>query len=464
MGPQVVDTEEDLGRIRDGSRILRFTLPSIAMMMFISTYGLVDGAFISNFVSTDALASINILMPVMSLLTGMGFMFSTGGSAYVANLMGQGSMDKARGSMSLILLVATAISAAFVLAGFLFAEQLVSLLGADESIADSSLEYAYWFLPFVPFLILQFIVSQFLIVAGSPGMSLALSVAGGLANIILDYLMIVVLDLGLPGAAVASGVGSLIPSVGGMAFFLDRRRSLRLVKPSRDMEAIASTCSNGVSEMASELSGGITTLCYNLVMMSHLGPDGVSAITVLSYMQFLALSAVIGYSSGIAPVMSYDHGGRDREGMGKVFRFSMLFVVSLSVAVFAAMELFSSDIARFFAGSSEEVVGIIVGGATVFSFGFLFMGFNVYASSLFTSLSNGLLSALISLIRSLVLLAPLIVLLPSAFGIDAVWYAIPLTESVTATLAAFLVLRCGGRYGYMGGRASEKYEDPDERP
>ena len=172
----MVDTEEDLGRIRDGSRILRFTLPSIAMMMFISTYGLVDGAFISNFVSTDALASINILMPVKSLLTGMGFMFSTGGSAYVANLMGQGSMDKARGSMSLILLVATAISAAFVLAGFLFAEQLVSLLGADESIAGSSLEYAYWFLPFVPFLILQFIVSHFLILAGSPGMSMALSV------------------------------------------------------------------------------------------------------------------------------------------------------------------------------------------------------------------------------------------------------------------------------------------------
>ncbi|MBR4226217.1 MAG: MATE family efflux transporter [Candidatus Methanomethylophilaceae archaeon] len=442
--------EEDLGKVRDGSNILRFTLPSIAMMLFISSYSIVDGAFISNFVGTDALASINIMMPVMSLLTGVGFMFATGGSAYIANLLGKGEQEKARGSMSLIVLVLLAVAIVFVLVAELFAEPLVRMLGADDTIAGSALEYAYGFLPFIPFLVLQFVMVQLLIVAGRPGMSLSVSVAGGLANIVLDYLLIVVLDMGLTGAAVASGIGSLVPSLAGALFFLDGSRTLHFTRPSKDMSSIASTCSNGISEMAGELSGGVTTLCYNLVMMSYIGPDGVSAITILSYVQFLALAAIIGYSNGIAPVMSFDHGAGDRDGMRRVFRFSLKFVAVLSVAIFVVMELFSQQIAGFFAEGSDDVMDITVYGARIFSFGFLLMGLNVYASSLFTSLSNGPVSALISLIRSLILLAPLVLLIPMAFGIDAIWYAIPVTELVTAVLATLLIVRYGSRYGYIG--------------
>ncbi len=428
---------------------MRFTIPSIATMLFISSYSIVDGAFISNFVGTDALASINILMPVMSLLSAVSFMFSTGGSAYVANLLGKGEPEKARGAFSLLLLTISVVSLLFTVIGFVFANDLVEALGAGDVLRDSALEYAYGFLPFVPFLVIQFVMTQFLIVAGKPGISLLVSVAGGLTNILLDYLLIVVLGMGLTGAAVASGTGSLVPAVAGIAFFLNRDREVRITRPSKDLKAISSTCSNGMSEMAGELSGGVTTLCYNLVMMSYIGPDGVSAITILSYVQFLALAAIIGYSNGIAPVMSYDHGSGDKEGMNKVFRFSLRFVMVLSIAVFVIMELFSHQIAGFFAESSESVMGITVYGARVFSIGFLFMGLNVYASSLFTSLSNGPVSALISLIRSLVLLIPLIIVLPAVFGIDSVWFAVPITELVTAIVAIYLVLRHSGRYGYM---------------
>ena len=418
-------------------------------MLFISSYSIVDGAFISNFVGTDALASINILMPVMSLLSGIGFMFSTGGSAYVANLLGKGEPEKARRSFSLILLVVSMISLIFTVVGFVFADPLVELLGAGEALEPSALEYAYGFLPFVLFLVIQFVMTQFLIVAGRPGMSLFVSVAGGLANIFLDYLLIVVFDMGLTGAAIASGTGSLVPSIVGIVFFLNKDRELRITRPSKDMNAIVSTCTNGISEMAGELSGGITILCYNQVMMNYLGPDGVSAITILSYVQFLALAAIIGYSNGIAPVMSYDHGSGDKEGMKKVFRFSLKFVAALSIAAFVIMELFCKQITGFFAENSDSVMDIAVYGARIFSFGFLLMGLNVYGSSLFTSLSNGPVSALISLFRSLVLLAPLIIALPAMFGIDSVWLAVPLTELISSFVVVYFILRYSGRYGYM---------------
>ena len=444
--------KENLGSIRSGKDILKFTAPSIATILFISSYSIVDGAFISNFVNTDALTSINILMPAVSLLTGIGFMFSTGGSAYLANLLGKGEPEKARGSMSLMLSVLAAVSAASAVAAVIFADPLVKLLGADEAVRGGSVEYLYGYAPFIPFLLLQFVLTQLLIVAGRPGMSLVASVAGGLSNIALDYLLIAVLDFGLAGAAAASGIGSMIPSVIGIVFLMNKNRILHFAKPSRDFSAITSACSNGISEMASELTGGITILCYNLVMMEYLGPDGVAAITILSYVQFLALSAVIGYSNGIAPVMSFDHGAGDGDGMRKVFGFSLKFTAALSVLVFVMMELFSGQVAGFFAEGSESVMEITVYGAGIFSFGFLFMGFNVYASSLFTSLSNGPVSALISLFRSLILLTPLIIILPAVFGIDAIWYAVPVTELFSAVLASLLVIRYGGRYGYMPER------------
>jgi Na+-driven multidrug efflux pump len=440
---------ENLGEIKGSLSIMKFTLPSIVTMLFISSYSLVDGAFISNLVGSDALASVNILMPAMSLLSGIGFMLSTGGSAYVANLMGKGRQEEAEGAFTTIMLTAAVISLAFMAVGMAFVGPLVELLGSGEALYDGSVEYAWGFLPFIVFLTGQFLVTQFLIVAGRPGMSLLLSVAGGLTNIVLDYVLIALMDMGLTGAAIASGTGSLVPAAAGALFFVKGKGTLHFRRPSGGLHAVASSCLNGISEMASELSGGVTILCYNMVMMSFIGPDGVAAITVMSYVQFLALAVVIGYSNGIAPVMSFNHGAGDKDGMQGLMRFSLFFVAAFSIAVFVVMELFAANIAGFFVSGYDNVMDVAVIGARIFSIGFLFMGFNVYFSSLFTSLSNGPVSALISLIRSLLLLAPLILVLPYMFGIEAVWFATPLTELVTLAVAIGLVLKLKGRYGYL---------------
>ncbi|MBR2254785.1 MAG: polysaccharide biosynthesis C-terminal domain-containing protein, partial [Candidatus Methanomethylophilaceae archaeon] len=423
-----------LGSVTGTRKVLRFALPSVVMMVFISSYNVVDGAFISNYVDTDALASLNIMMPVFSLVTGVGFMFATGGSAYVSNLFGKGEPDMARAAFTQIIIAVTAVSVVFTLFGSVFVEDIASLSGADEALLDGCVEYTRVYLFFTVFLILQFVTNQFLVVAGRPSVALYSSIAGGISNIVLDYVFIAVLGWGLEGAAAASGIGSLVPSCVALALFADRRMYVRFAKPARGAAAIASSLSNGVSEMVSEVSGGVTVLCYNLVMMRYIGADGVAAISILSYVEFLALSVVIGYSNGVAPLMSFRHGAGDRSGIRNLFRTSMLFVSVLSVSVFAMMELFAGSVAGLFAQSSDSVMDLVEHGATVYAFGFLFMGINVYASSMFTSLSNGKVSAWISFVRTLLLLAPLIILFPAAFGIDSVWFAVPVTEAVTVTM------------------------------
>ena len=448
------EQEKNLGSVRGWKGVIRFTLPSMITMVFISTYTVVDGLFVSNFINTDALAAVNILMPVATLLSAVGFMFATGGSAYVSNLLGKGESLKASSAFTLIILVALALSLIFLVAGLLFMDPIARLLGADETLIGGAVEYGTVYVMFAPFLILQFLFTQFLVVAGKPHMSLVAAVAGGLSNIALDYLLIVVLDMGMTGAAVASGVGSLIPAVLSIPVLLSKTSYINFIKPTWNSEAITKSCTNGVSEMVTELSGGIIILCYNLVMMNYIGPDGVAAITIVSYVQFLALSVIIGYANGIAPVMSFDHGAEDRKGMQGLFKISVIFVLAVSFVAFLMVEIFAPEITALFASGSEEVTEIVVKGARVFALGFLLLGFNMYASSLFTSLSNGLISAAVSAVRSLFLLAPLIVILPYIFGIDAVWAAAPLTELITAAIAVFFVIRLNPRYGYLKERSA----------
>ncbi len=444
------DDETALSRIHGPRMILRFALPSVAMMLLISSFNIVDGLYVSNFISTDALAALNILMPVFSLLTAIGFMLATGGSAYVSNRFGRGEPEEARAAFSQIMLAAAVFAVVASAIAIVFMDPLVRLLGADDSIAGLTAEYGRMYSVFAVFLMMQFLTNQFLIVAGKPPAALALSVVGGVSNIVLDYVMIVSLQWGMSGAALASGLSSAIPAVVALILLSDRRSDLHFTVPSRDVSVMKDTCTNGVSEMVSELSGGVTSLLFNLVMMHYIGPDGVSAISILMYVQFLALAAMIGYSNGVAPLMSYRHGAQDRRGMHEAFRVSSLFIFAVSVAIFAVMEVFAGSIVSVFAGGSESVMKITVHGAAVFSVAFLFMGANMYASSLFTSLSNGLVSAVISFFRTLLFLAPLIVLLPMAFGIDAIWAAVPLAEGITFVMAAVLIKRLGPGYGYLG--------------
>lgn len=455
-----MDETTELNDVVGWKSTIKFAFPSILTMLCISSYTMVDGAFVSNLIGTNALASINILMPVASILTGLGFMLATGGSAYVANLMGKGELKKARGSFTTIVIFSIGLSLLLTLIALLFMEELVTALGADEVLFDDSMEYGRAYVYFSTFMILQFIFTQMLIVAGRPKISLIVSIAGGVTNIILDYVFIGLLDMGLTGAAIASGCGSLTPSLIGAYLFLNKNTTLHFTRPDPDMTSIPSSCLNGISEMASELTAGITTLLYNIVLMKYVGADGVSAITIIMYVQFFAIAIVIGYSNGVAPLMSYNHGKQDHERMNKLYMASMKFILIMSISIFLAMELGGKYLIAFYANGSEEVMEITTYGAKIFSFAFLAMGINVYASSLFTSLSNGLVSALISITRSLILLAPMILILPYMFGINSIWFAVPITEFVTLALSAYLMIRLGRTYGFLKNTPHPQMQDP----
>lgn len=449
--------EEDLGSIRTRKAVMAFAVPSIVMMVFTSTYSIVDGFFVSNMISTDALAAVNLLMPAVSLFTAMGFMFATGGSAYVANLLGRGKAYEARASFSLIYLALLAITIVIMVFCLAFLDRIVDFLGADDELRGMATDYARVIVLASPLMTLQFVCTQFLIVAGRPKLALLLSVSGGMSNIFLDWLFMGPFDMGIGGAAVASAIGGMVPTLGGTAYFLLKKdSSMHFAKPSRNGRVLYSTCTNGVSEMASELSGAVTSLLLNLTMMDYIGADGVSAITIMEYAQFLAIAAVIGYSNGVAPVMSFNHGADDRKMMSSLFRYSTQFALAVSVAAFLLLEIFGDGIVSLFANGSDEVQRLASDGAVIFSFGFLFMGLNVYASSLFTSLSNGIVSAIISAFRSLIVLVPMILALPALFGIDSIWYAIPLTEVITCALAFGFVYRLGPRYGFLETKKPQK--------
>ena len=449
----------ELSVVTGACKILRFALPSVIMMLFISSFNVVDGLFISNFIDTDGLAALNILMPLFSLLTGVGFMLATGGSAYVSNRLGRGEPEKARAAFSLIMVFGALFALISSVLALIFMDGLVRLLGADDSIAGLTAEYGSVYACFCVFVILQFLCNQFLVVTGKPTYALVFSLVGGLLNVVLDYVFIVLMGFGMTGAAVASGLGSAVPCIAGLAVFCSRRSDVRFTIPSKDMSVLKDTCSNGISEMVGEISGGITTLLFNLVMMEYIGPDGVAAMSILMYVQFLALAALIGYSNGVAPLMSYRHGADDKEHMWELFRISMTFVMGVSIAIFAVMELFAGPIVSVFASDSDSVMSITTHGAMVFSFAFLLMGGNMYSSSLFTSLSNGRVSAIISFVRTLVLLAPFIVILPMVFGIDAIWYAVPLTELLTFMLSAWFINSLGHRYGFLPERSARSGGD-----
>ena len=443
-------TGKELGEVRTPRQIMRFAVPTMIVMISISTYSIADGALISNMIGTDALAGLNIVMPVSALFTAFGFMFSTGGSAYVATKLGEGRREEASRAFSGI--AAAALAVAVATAAFItsYSAVLVDLMGADSTLHRFANDYLVVFAAFAPAFVLQYLIMQFLIVAGRPGLSLACSLTAGLANIVLDILFMGPLGMGMKGAALASGIGALMAVVIGAAYFVIEKDSpIRFVHPSLNGRMLAKTCSNGASEMVSELSSSVTTLLFNLTMMKYFGPDGVSAITILMYVEFIALAVILGYSMGVAPLMSYSQGAEDRKQMKVLFSTSLKLVVVQSAVTFVLMEFLAGVIVGAFAGDSEHVREIAEYGARIFAFAFLMIGFNAYASSLFTSLSNGLLSALISFIRGIILLAPLIVLMPVLLGPDGVWFAVPLTEAATFAVAAFLTVKKGPEYGYM---------------
>ena len=429
--------------------LLKFSLPTVFSMLFIGVYSMVGGVFVARLVSTDALSAVNIVLPLVNVSVALGMMLATGGSAIVAKLMGQGRAEQARQTFSYVFLASFLLGAVITVLGLVFLEPMVRFLGADESIFQYCLDYARVTLYLFPAGILAMLLLVFMITAGKAEIGSVLAIIGGVATILLDWLLIDVCELGVVGAALATGLGYAIPAALGLAYFLfNRRGTLYFVKPKAGLRVLGESCVNGSSEMVTNLSLSVVTLLFNRTLMRMTGADGVAAITVILYAQGFFNSAFMGYSTGIAPLISFNYGKENGEALHKIFRLSLVITAVAAVVIYIASMLCAGPLMAVFAEEGSKVYEMGVQGFRLFGFCFLFMGFSVFGSSMFTALSNGTVSAAISFARTLVFVSACILLLPLVLGLNGVWLAVPVAEALGLCVTVYCFLRFRGRYGY----------------
>lgn len=429
--------------------LFKFTLPTVIMMVFNSFYTMVDGGFVSNFAGTNALSAVNIVFPTINLVLAVGIMLASGGSAVVATQLGEKKEEKARKSFSLIVLVGVIFGIIFALVGMIFTGEIVIALGANEAIYEYAYDYAFYMSAFAPFAILQILFQFFFVTAGKPHLGLLSTIVGGVSNMVFDYILIVPLDMGIKGAAIATGISFIIPAITGLLYFsLWRKKELRFTKPVFDVKVIGKTCSNGSSEMVSNLSVAITTYLFNVMMMKYLGEDGVAAITIVLYAQYLFTAVFLGYTSGIAPLFSYNYGAKNKNRLKQLFRMSNIAVGVCSLAACGLSVVLAGIVVQIFAKPETAVYELAIHGMYLFAGGFLFMGFNIFASGLFTALSNGKVSAILSFLRTFVFIVAAIAILPVFLTVDGIWLAIPAAEFLAALVAAWFMARYRKVYEY----------------
>lgn len=430
-------------------KLLWFALPNIIMQMFLSTYTIVDGMFVSRYVGTVALGSTNIIWPVICIQLAISVMLASGGSAIVSYQMGSGKPEQARQTFTLIVLTGIVLSLVFILVCYPFMPQLSQLLGASPLQLDYCITYGRITLLLATPFFLQVLFQTFFVTAGHPTIGLVSVVFGGLTNVVLDYLFMKYLQWGITGAALATGLASVPPAVCGLVFFLFHRTgSLYFTMPSHDWKALLRTCSNGASEMVTNLANAVTTILFNYVFMYYYGEDGVASIAIVLYFQFVFSAFYFGYSSAVAPIIGYKYGARDNKQLKYIIRFSYVFVACVCVFTYFASRRLISPAMHLFADSSSTVFSLTIDGFPLFALSFLFMGINIFSSSMFTALSNGLISAVISFGRTFLFLSGSIILLPMLIGADGVWLAIAAAELLGFAVSAFCFVHQKKKYQY----------------
>ena len=429
--------------------LIKFAFPSMVMMVFMGLYTIIDTIFVARFVDTNALSSINIVCPVINIIVGLGTMLATGGSAIVAKKMGSGNIEEARSNFTLIIITGVITGLVITIIGLLFLDKIIWGLGASEVLFPYCKDYLAIQLIFVIGNIMQVLYQNLFVTAGKPTLGLVLSVLAGLANIAFDYIFIVLLQMGIKGAALGTGIGYMIPTVIGTIFFLTGRSELHFYKPQMDAFVLLKSCSNGASEMVSQLSTAVTTFLFNATMMKLLGEDGVAAITVIIYSQFLLTTLYIGFSMGVAPIISYNYGSENVKQLKKVVRICFCFILMISVFIFLLSFIAGESIAMIFAENNANVFEITKRGFSIFSFGFLFSGCNIFASALFTALSNGKVSATISFLRTFGFIMISLLILPKFLEVTGVWLAIPIAELLTFILTIYLIFKYRMHYNYL---------------
>ena len=429
--------------------LLKFAIPTVITMVFMSIYTMVDGIFVSRLIGTDALSAVNIVMPIILTSYAIATMVGTGGNAIVAKKLGEKKHDEARKNFSSLTLVTIILSCIITIISFVFIHPLLTFLGADESIYKYAYDYAVYSLIFLPFTMFSAIFQSFFVTEGKANLSLVFTVVGGILNMIFDYVFIKVLGIGIAGAAIATGIGYTVPGLLGLLYFIFYRKgSLYLVKPNIDLKLIKDTCINGSSEMVSNLSASIITLLMNNILMSLAGPDGVASITVILYVQMLLIAIFMGYSMGTSPLISFNYGKQDHERLHKIYKKSLIIISVISISVFIFGIVKTELLISIFTGKGTEVFNMAAYGFKLFAPSFIFVGINIFSSALFTAFSNGRVSALISFLRTLLFVVIFLLVLPKFFGVNGVWIAVPLAEIFGFLVSIYYLKKYKVTYGY----------------
>lgn len=415
----------------DLGSLLRFAFPTISMMLFMGLYTIVDTIFVSRFVDTNALSAINIVCPVINLIVGLGTMIATGGSAVIARKMGADEIKRAKQDFTFIVLFGLSLGIVIAILGVLFIDTFIYALGADDILFSYCKDYLTIILLFTPASMLQVLFQNLFVTAGKPTLGFALSVGAGILNILFDYIFMVPLGMGIRGAGLGTGVGYMLPAIVGIITFSKKNTILSFIKPILDFKVLKESCINGSSEMVSQLSTAITTFFFNQTMMKLLGINGVASITIIIYTQFLLTTLYIGFSMGVAPVISFNYGAKNYVRLEKIYKICISFITISSILLFVVSFINGNNLVRLFTGTTGEVYNIATKGFMIFVFSFLFSGFNIFSSALFTALSNGKISAIISFLRTFGFIMLGLLIMPEFIGTTGVWLAVPIAETLT---------------------------------
>ena len=438
----------------DYKKLIRFVLPSVVMMVFTSIYGVVDGFFISNFVGSDAFTAVNIVYPFAMILGGVGFMVGTGGTALVAKTLGEGRRELANRYFTMMVYFTIILGVSLSAIGIAFIRPVSYLLGADEELIDYCVLYGSILIGFTVAFMLQNLFQNFLVAAEKPKLGFVVTVAAGCTNMLLDALFVGAFRWGVVGAAVASGLSQLVGGVLPLIFFLRQNDSLlRLVPVKLELAPIIKAVTNGASELMSNISTSVVSMVYNLQLLAYFGKNGVSAYGVIMYVQFVFIAIFIGYIIGAAPIVGYNFGAKNSRELQNILKKSVILMSAFGVAMTILAFILASPLAKLFVGYDAELCDLTTRAIRLFAPSFLLAGLNIFSSGFFTALNNGLVSAIISFLRTLVFQLLAVLLFPSLIGGDAIWWSVAFAEFAAFIISFIFLAANNKKYDYFDKEA-----------
>lgn len=430
-------------------KLLKFTLPSMIMMVFTSVYGVVDGFFVSNFAGKTPFAAVNFIMPFLMILGAFGFMIGAGGSALISKTLGEGDNEKAKRLFSLFVYITLVLGVAIAVLGIIFIRPITKLLGADESMVNDCVLYGRIILLALPMFMLQNEFQTFFVTAEKPQLGLIVTVAAGVTNMALDAVFVGAFKWGLVGAASATAVSQFVGGIVPVIYFIRPNGSLlKIGKTKFDFKSLVKTCSNGMSELLSNISMSLVSMLYNYQLMKYVGEDGVAAYGVLMYVNFIFFAIFIGYSVGSAPIIGFNYGAKNYEELKNIRKKSIVIILIMSLCMFVFAEALASPLAKLFVGYDKGLNDLTLRGFLICSFMFIFAGISVFGSSFFTALNNGLVSAVIAFMRTLVFQVAAVLILPLILDMDGIWLSIVVAEVMSAIITVVFLIAKRKKYNY----------------